>query len=168
VDRVRLHPATDSNQARHTNNWGMIARLKPGVNLAQARERIDDLNRRNLELIPQARQLLINARFATKVVGMKDEMVRDIRPTLYLLQVAVAVVLLIGCVNLANLMLVRSNVRMKEMAIRYSLGAGRLRIVRQLLTESVLLAFLGRPWDRRGLRRRAPARYAGRPDLPAA
>jgi len=132
-----------SDQARHSNNWGMIARLKPGVNLAQAQERINDLNRRNLDLFPQLKQLLINARFGTKVVGLKDELVRDIRPTLYLLQIAVAVVLLIGCVNLANLMLVRSNVRMKELAIRYSLGAGRWRIARQLLTESVLLALMG-------------------------
>ena len=132
-----------SDQARHSNSWGMIARLKLGVNLPQAQERIDDLNRRNLDLFPQYRQLLINARFATRVAGLKDELVRDIRPTLYLLQIAVAVVLLIGCVNLANLMLVRSNVRMKEFAIRHSLGAGRGRLARQLLTESVALALMG-------------------------
>ena len=132
-----------SDQARHSNSWGMIARLKPGVNLPQAQERIDDLNRRNLDLFPQYRQLLINARFATRVAGLKDELVRDIRPTLYLLQIAVAVVLLIGCVNLADLMLVRSNVRMKEFAIRHSLGAGRWRLARQLLTESVALALMG-------------------------
>ncbi len=136
-------PAQTSDLNRHSNNWGMIARLKPGVSLAQAQERINDLNRRNLDLFPQFKQLLINARFGTRVVGLKEELVRDIRPTLYLLQIAVAVVLLIGCVNLANLMLVRSNVRMKEMAIRFSLGAGRWRITRQLLTESVLLAFAG-------------------------
>jgi predicted permease len=136
-------PQQTTDQARHNNNWGMIARLKPGVSLAQAQERINDLNRRNLYLFPQFRQLLINARFGTKVASLKDELVREIRPTLYLLQIAVAVVLLIGCVNLANLMLVRSNARMKEMAIRHSLGAGRRRIARQLLTESVLVAFLG-------------------------
>jgi predicted permease len=136
-------PQQTSDMARHSNNWGMIARLKPGVSLAQAQERINDLNRRNLDLFPQFRQLLINARFGTKVVGLRDELVRDIRPTLYLLQIAVAVVLLIGCVNLANLMLVRSNVRMKEFAIRHSLGAGRWRLARQLLTESVALALMG-------------------------
>ncbi len=132
-----------SDQARHSNSWGMIARLKPGVTLTQAQERIDDLNRRNLDLFPQFRQLLINARFATRVAGLKDELVRDIRPTLYLLQIAVAAVLLIGCVNLANLMLVRSNVRIKEFAIRHSLGADRWRLARQLLTESVALALMG-------------------------
>jgi len=74
---------------------------------------------------------------------LKDEMVRDIKPTLYLLQAAVLFVLLIGCVNVANLMLVRSNIRMKELAIRHSLGAARGRLARQLLTESVTLAGLG-------------------------
>ena len=132
-----------SDQARHSNSWGMIARLKPGVSLAQAQERINDLNRRNLDIFPKLRQLLINARFATRVIGLQDELTRDIRPTLYLLQIAVAVVLLIGCVNLANLMLVRSNVRMKEFALRHSLGAGRWRLARQLLTESVALALMG-------------------------
>jgi predicted permease len=148
-DQVRIYtsfafrPEQTTNQARHSNNWGMIARLKPGVTLAQAQERLNDLNHRNLDLMPQARQLILDTRFYTKIVKLKDEIVRDIRPTLYLLQIAVAVVLLIGCVNLANLMLVRSNVRLKELAIRYSLGAGRWRIARQLLAESVLLALLG-------------------------
>ena len=130
-------------RARHSNNWGMVARLKPGVSLTQAQERIDDLNRRNLDLFPEFKQLLINARFGTRVMGLKDELTRDIRPTLYLLQIAVGVVLIIGCVNLANLMLVRSNVRMKELAIRFSLGAGRWRLARHLLAESVLLALAG-------------------------
>ncbi len=132
-----------SDDARHSNNWGMIARLKPGVTLTQARERIDALNHRNLDLFPKYRQLIVNARFGTRILLLKDEMVRDIRPALYLLQIAVGVVLLIGCVNVANLMLVRSNARMKELAIRYSLGAGRWRIARQLLTESLLLSLAG-------------------------
>lgn len=132
-----------SDQARHNNSWAMIARLKPGVGVAQAQQRIDDLNRRNLDIFPQFRQLLINARFGTKVVGLNEELVRDIRPTLELLQLSVGVLLLIGCVNLANLMLVRSNVRIKEFAIRHSLGAGRWRIARQLLSESVVLALMG-------------------------
>ncbi len=136
-------PEAKGEHARHSNSSGMIARLKPGVSIQQARTAIDALNRRNLDLFPQFKTLLINARFQTRVLGLKDELTRDIRPIIYLLQIAVAVVLLIGCMNLANLMLVRSNVRMRELAIRASLGAGRWRIARQLLTESVLLALMG-------------------------
>ncbi|MBZ5617888.1 MAG: ABC transporter permease [Acidobacteriia bacterium] len=136
-------PQQTTDDARHSNNYGMIARLKPGVTLAYAQRRIDGLNQQNLDRFPVFRKLLIDARFATVVHGLKDEMVRDVRPTLYLLQAAVAFVLLIGCVNVANLMLVRSNIRMKELAIRFSLGAGRLRLGRQLLTESVTLATVG-------------------------
>jgi len=65
----------------------MVARLKPGVTLAQAQERIDALNHRNLDLFPKYRQLLVNARFGTRVLLLKDELVRDIRPALYLLQI---------------------------------------------------------------------------------
>lgn len=136
-------PRQASDESRHNNNWGMIARLKPGVTLASAQERIDTLNKRNIERFPKYRKLLEDARFGSKVVGLKDELVKDVRPTLYLLQAAVAFVLLIGCVNVANLMLVRSNIRMKELAIRFSLGAGRWRLGRQLLTESLTLAVLG-------------------------
>jgi predicted permease len=136
-------PQQLSDDARHSNSWGMVARLQPGVSVALAKQRIDALNRANLDRFPKYREVLINARFGTRVVSLKDEMVRDIRPTLYLLQAAVALVLLIGCVNLANLMLIRSTVRMKELAIRFSLGARRWRLGRQMLTESVLLAVLG-------------------------
>ncbi|MPY89006.1 MAG: FtsX-like permease family protein [Luteitalea sp.] len=127
----------------HSNNWGMVAQLKPGVSIVQARQRIDALNRANLDRVPKYRDLIISAGFHTRVVGLKDELVRDVRPTLYLLQIAVVGVLLIGCVNLANLMLVRSNVRMKELAIRSSIGASRWRLSRQLLTESVTVALVG-------------------------
>jgi predicted permease len=136
-------PRQMSDDERHSNNYGMIGRLKPGVTLVRTQKRIDALNRANIERAPQYRKLLEDARFGTVVRGLKDEMVRDIRPTLYLLQAAVAFVLLIGCVNVANLMLVRSNLRMKELAVRHSLGAGQWRLARQLLTESVTLAVLG-------------------------
>ena len=136
-------PEQTSDDARHNNNWAMYARLKPGVTVGQAQQRIDALNRSNLDRYPKYRKLLEDARFGTKVVGLQDLIIRDVRPTLYLLQAAVAFVLLIGCVNVANLMLVRSNIRMKELAIRFSLGAGRWRLARQLLTESVTIAALG-------------------------
>jgi len=137
-----FRPDQTTDDARHSNNWGMLARLKPGVTIAQAQARIDVLNKTNVER-SKMRRLLEDVRFGTVVHGLKDELVRDVSPILYLLQAAVAFVLLIGCVNVANLMLVRSNVRMKEIAIRFSLGAGRARIARQLLIESTTLALLG-------------------------
>ena len=136
-------PEQTSDDARHSNSWGMIATLKRGMTVAQARRRVDALNRDNLILFPKYKDLLESARFQTKVIGMKDEIVRDIKDTLYLLQVAVLGVLLIGCVNLANLTLVRTNARMKELAVRFSLGAGRWRLSRQLMTESVAVSLMG-------------------------
>ena len=136
-------PQQTTDDARHNNSWEMVARLKDGVTIATVQQRINALNQFNINRIPQFRKLLIDARFGSLVVGLKDELVRAIRPTLFLLQGAVAFVLLIGCVNVANLMLVRSNIRMKELAIRFSLGARRLRLARQLLTESITLAVLG-------------------------
>jgi predicted permease len=132
-----------TDDARHNNNWNMVARLQPGATPASARRRIDALNRHNIENSGKLRKILEAARFATTVTGLKDELVGDVRPTLILLQCAVAFVLLIGCVNVANLMLVRSSIRMKELAIRYSLGAGRARLSIQLLIEAMALAAIG-------------------------
>jgi putative ABC transport system permease protein len=136
-------PEQTLEDARHSNNWGMIATLRPGATVAQAKQRVDALNKANLDLFPKYRELLESARFQTKVIDMKDEMVRDIKDTLYLLQAAILGVLLIGCVNLANLTLVRTSARIKELSVRFSLGAGRWRLSRQLLTESVAISVLG-------------------------
>jgi predicted permease len=136
-------PRQGTDDGRHSNNWDMVARLKPGVAIAVAQQHIDALNRHSVENSGRMRKLLENARFGTTVQGLKEELVGDVRPTLYLLQCAVAFVLLIGCVNVANLMLVRSNIRMKELAIRYSLGAGRGRLAGQLLIEAMALASVG-------------------------
>jgi predicted permease len=136
-------PEQTSDDARHNNNWGMTAKLRPGVTVARAWQRVDALNKENLGRFAKYKDLLINARFQTKVIGMKDEMIRDIKDTLYLLQAAVLGVLLIGCVNLANLTLVRTSARLKELSVRFSLGAGRWRLSRQLLTESVTISLLG-------------------------
>jgi predicted permease len=128
------------DDARHSNNYQMIARLADGVSLARAQQRIDEWNKVVVDRTPQFKKILIDARYGTQLRILKDVMIKDIRPTLYLLQAAVVFVLLIGCVNVANLLLVRSNLRMKELAVRFSLGAGRFRLARQMLTESISLA----------------------------
>jgi putative ABC transport system permease protein len=127
----------------HSNSWQMIARLAPGVTLAQAQAPIDALNAANMDKLPDIKPLLIDAGFHTPVVPLEEDFVRDVRGVLYLLWGGVAFVLLIGCVNVANLMLVRSTARARELATRFALGARRGRIVRQLLTESVLLTLGG-------------------------
>ena len=132
-----------SDNNRHSNNWSYVARLKPGATVAQARQQIDALNARNLDRFPNLKQILINAGFHTVVVPLQDYLVRDIRSTLYLLWGGVVFVLLVGGVNVTNLMLVRSSARMKELATRHALGAGLGRIAGQLLTETVLLAVGG-------------------------
>ena len=132
-----------SDDNRHSNNWSYVARLKPGATVEQARQQIDALNARNLDRFPNLKQILINAGFHTVVVPLQDYLVRDIRSTLYLLWGGVVFVLLVGGVNVTNLMLVRSSARMKELATRHALGAGLGRIAGQLLTETVLLALGG-------------------------
>ncbi len=132
-----------SDDQRHSNNWQYLARLKPGATLAQAQQQIDALNARNLDRFPQLKQILINAGFHTPVVSMQAHLVRDLRSTLYLLWGGVIFVLLVGAVNVTNLMLVRSTARMKELATRHALGAGLGRIARQLVTETLLLAAIG-------------------------
>jgi len=133
-------PADRSDDRRHSNNWSYLGRLKEGATIEQARQQIDALNARNLDRFPELKQILINARFHTVVVPLHAYLVREIRPTLYLLWGGVAFVLLIGGVNVTNLMLVRSSGRMKELATRHALGAGMGRIARQLFTETMILA----------------------------
>jgi predicted permease len=132
-----------SDDSRHSNNWSYIARLKPGATIEQARQQIDALNARNLDRFPQLKQILINAGFHTLVVPLQPFLVREVRSTLFLLWGGVVFVLLVGAVNVTNLMLVRSSARSKELATRHALGAGLARIARQLVTETLLLALCG-------------------------
>jgi putative ABC transport system permease protein len=111
----------------------VIARLKPNISLARATEDVTIIQHR---LAPQDRHDEVHFRF----VFLKDILGADVRPTLNILLASVAALLLIGCLNVANLFLTRSTVRHHEIAMRRALGASRLRIIRQLLTESVLLA----------------------------
>ena len=133
-------PVQKSDQTRHSNNFQQIARLKPGATFEQAQLEINRLNAANLDRFPQFKQIVIDAGFNTLVSPLQDDMVRDVRTTLYLMWGGALFVLLIGCVNVANLVLVRSRARLKELATRLALGAPRGRIARQLITESLMLA----------------------------
>ena len=132
-----------SDDARHSNSWYNIGRLKPGATVEQAQAEVNALNNANLERFPQYKQLLINAGFRTHVDRLQDILVRDVRPTLYLLWGGAILVLLIGGVNLANLTLARASVRMKELSTRLALGAVRARLARQLVIESLMLSLAG-------------------------
>src|ERR1051325_6437449 len=133
-----LWPNQDVTQTRGMGYLAAVATLKPGVSLPQAAAEMETITTRLRRQYPDTN----NRRF-NRVVSLQEHLVGDTNKLLWLLLGAVTFVLLIGCANVANLLLARGASRQKEMAIRTALGASRWRVIRQLFTESTILALAG-------------------------
>ncbi|HET7459569.1 MAG TPA: ABC transporter permease [Gemmatimonadaceae bacterium] len=129
---------THIDDSRGTHQYALVGRLRPEVNREQAEREVRTIARR-LELQYPAD----NAKRSARLEPMRDVMVKDARPPLLVLFGAVGLVLLIGCANLASLFLARAAAREREVAVRTALGAGQGRLLRQFLTESLLLTLVG-------------------------
>src|SRR4051812_12662014 len=137
-------PAAENPQGRYGVGTQLFGRLKPGVTASQANAEAKILEKRYVDAgPPPLKDFVERSGMTMNVGGVQEQRVEPVRPTLLMLQGGVAFVLLIGCVNVANLMLVRSNARQSELAIRSALGAARATIARQFLMESLFLTFLG-------------------------
>jgi putative ABC transport system permease protein len=129
---------TLSEEPRDNRSWSAIGRLKTGVDLTQAQTQISAINKRLAEQFHET-----NKGWDVKLWPLHERLVREVKPSLLALLGAVGLVLLIACANVANLLLARSAARQKEIAIRAAMGASRGRVLRQMLTESVLLSIIG-------------------------
>jgi predicted permease len=136
-------PQQMSDQGRGNEFSSMIARLRPGATIEQLDAQMKVIVNRNLERLPQYKAFATTSGFGGIAVDLREQLVGDLRTPLYVLQAGVLAVLLIACVNVANLLLMRATGRYRELAIRTTLGAGQWRLVRQLVTEALVLAAFG-------------------------
>lgn len=132
------YPIDAAAERRDNRFFSVVARLKRGVPIAQAQASLDTINQRLAQSYVDT-----NSGWSARVINLQERMVGSMRKSLLILLGAVAFVLLIACANVANLMLARATGRQKEIAVRAALGASRWRVIRQLLTESVLLSVIG-------------------------
>jgi len=137
-------PAAENPQGRYGVGIQLFGRLKPGVTAAQADAEAKVMEKRYVDAgPPPLKEFAERSGMTMNVGGVQEQRVQPVRAILLMLQGGVVFVLLIGCVNVANLLLVRSNARQSELAVRSALGAGRSTIARQFLVESLLLTSLG-------------------------
>jgi putative ABC transport system permease protein len=127
-----------SEEPRENRSWSVVARMQPDVDLKQAQSRVSAINAELAKQFPDT-----NKGWDAKLSILHERLVRQVKPSLLALLGAVGAVLLIACANVANLLLARGAARQKEVAIRAAMGASRARVVRQMLTESLLLSTIG-------------------------